>query len=153
MAQTTFKSKEDYQSNVGQRVGTSDWFEITQDRINRFAEATDDPQWIHLDVERAKSGPFGTTIAHGFLTLSLASRLMRDVISIADAKMGINYGLNKVRFTSPVPVDSKIRIHATLAEAKEVEPNGIQATYDIEFEIDGQEKPACVAQWIARTYF
>lgn len=153
MAQTTFKSKEDYQSNVGQKIGTSDWWEITQDQINLFADATDDHQWIHVDVERAKTGPFGTPIAHGFLTLSLASRLMRDVISIEGAKMGINYGLNKVRFINPVPVGSKLRLHVTLVEAKEVQPNGIQATYDTEFEMDGQEKPACVAQWIARTYF
>lgn len=153
MAQTTFKSKEDYQSNVGQKVGISDWFEITQDQINLFADATDDHQWIHVDVERAKTGPFGTPIAHGYLTLSMGPRLMRDVISIEGAKMGINYGLNKVRFINPVPVGSKMRLHVTLVEAKEVEPNGIQATYDTEFEIDGQEKPACVAQWIARTYF
>lgn len=153
MAQTTFKSREDIISKVGGKLGTSDWVEITQDRINLFADATDDHQWIHVDIEKAKQGPFGGPIAHGFLTLSLGPSLIKDVIAVEGAKMGINYGLNKVRFTNPVPVGSKVRLHVTLSEAKEVEPNGIQSTYDIEFEIDGQEKPACVAQWISRTYF
>lgn len=153
MAQTTFGSKDDYLAKVGEKLGTSDWTEITQDRINVFADATDDHQWIHVDEEKAKAGPFGKTIAHGYLTLSLGPHLMRDVIAAPGAKMGLNYGLNKVRFTNPVPVGSKVRLHATLVEAKEVEPNGIQAVYDVEFEIDGEEKPACVAQWISRTYF
>jgi len=153
MPQTTFKSREDIISKVGEKLGTSDWVEVTQDRINLFADATDDHQWIHVDVEKAKQGPFGGPIAHGFLTLSLGPSLMKDVVAVEGAKMGINYGLNKVRFTNPVPVGSKVRMHVTLSEAKEVEPNGIQSTYDIEFEIEGQEKPACVAQWISRTYF
>lgn len=153
MAQTTFRSREDFLSSVGKKLGTSDWIEITQDRINQFADATDDHQWIHVDPDRAKDGPFGRTIAHGFLTLSMGVHLIGDVVSTEGGKMGINYGLNKVRFTNPVPVGSKIRLHATLAEAKAVEPNGVQATYDLEFEIDGEEKPACVAQWITRSYF
>lgn len=150
---TTFANPKEILDRVGQDVGTSHWYEVTQEKVNQFAEATGDHQWIHVDPERAKQGPFGKTIAHGYFTLSLAPVLMRDVVSVQGAKMGLNYGLNRVRFTNPVPVGSRVRLHAKLSSAEKIEPNGIQVSYDLTFEIEGQEKPACVAQTISRAYF
>lgn len=149
----TFANPKEILDRVGQDVGTSDWYEVTQEKVNQFADATGDHQWIHVDPERAKQGPFGRTIAHGYFTLSLAPILMRDIVSVQGAKMGLNYGLNKVRFTNPVPVGSRVRLHAKLASAEEIEPDGIQVMYDLTFEIEGEEKPACFAQTISRAFF
>jgi acyl dehydratase len=146
-------SLEELHSLVGQEVAIGDWFEVTQDRINQFAEATGDHQWIHLDTERAKSdSPYRTTIAHGFLTLSLLSHLMAETVQIKlPIKMGINYGLNKVRFVSAVPAGAKIRARATLQNLEEV-PGGQQLTWAITVEREGGDKPACVAEWLVRYY-
>lgn len=134
---------------VGTDLGYSSWIEIAQDRIDTFADATDDHQWIHTDVDRAAAGPFGTTIAHGYLTLSLVIPMMEQVLVIENKTTSINYGLDKVRFTSPVPSGSKVRLHATVQDATEV-PSGVQLTLDCKIEIDGQERPACVATVLAR---
>ena len=146
-------SLEELQSLVGQEVATGEWFEVTQDRINLFAEATGDHQWIHLDTERAKTeSPYGTTIAHGFLTLSLLSHLIAQTAQIKfPVKMGINYGLNKVRFVSAVPAGAKIRPRLTLQNLEQV-PGGRQLTWAVTIEREGGDKPACVAEWLVRYY-
>jgi acyl dehydratase len=137
---------------VGQEVGTSGWFVVTQERINAFADATGDHQWIHVDVERARAEtPFGTTIAHGFLTLSLASALMRDAITVDGPRMTLNYGLNRVRFVSPVPSGSRIRARVAVAGAEDM-GDSIQATWNVTIEREGGEKPCVVAEWIVRYY-
>lgn len=153
MPSTVFESKEEFLKKIGDDLGTSDWFEVTQEKLNLFADATGDHQWIHVDPERAAQGPFGKTIAHGYLTLSLVPLLMKDVISVNGVKMGINYGVNKVRFPSPVPVGKRVRLNARLASAEEVEPNGVHVIYEMTFEVEGEEKPACVAETIFRFYF
>jgi acyl dehydratase len=138
--------------NVGDEFGPSQWLEIDQDRINRFAEATDDPQWIHVDPERAAEGPFGTTIAHGFLTLSLLVRFWYEVgPAFEDYRMGINYGVNKVRFPAPVPVGSRLRGRFTVADLEEIE-GGIQVTLAGVAEREGEEKPVCAAELVFRQY-
>lgn len=138
--------------NVGDEFGPSAWLEITQERIDRFAEATDDHQWIHVDPERAAQGPFGTTIAHGFLTLSLLVRFWYEVgPEFEDYRMGINYGVNKVRFPAPVPVESRMRGRFTLAALDEIE-GGLQLTLTGVAELEGQEKPACAAELVFRQY-
>jgi acyl dehydratase len=142
---------EELKDAVGSHLGYSGWLEITQERVNAFADATDDHQWIHVDPERAQEGPFGTTIAHGYMTLSMAVRLVQEVFKVEGVKMGINYGTNKVRFISPVPVGSKLRVGAVLAAVEEV-AGGLQTALDLTFEIEGQEKPACVAQVLSRLY-
>jgi len=137
---------------LGQEVAVGDWFEITQERINRFAEATEDLQWIHTDPERAaRESPFKGTIAHGFLTLSLLSELARCALSVSGVRMGINYGLNRVRFISPVPAGSHIRGRFTLSALEEVE-GGAQAVWKVTVEREGGEKPCCVAEWLVRYY-
>jgi acyl dehydratase len=137
---------------AGQDVGTSDWVVVDQDRINAFADATGDHQWIHVDGARAAAEtPFGTTIAHGFLTLSLISALMRNAVSIAGLRMTINYGLNRVRFVSPVPAGSRIRARITLAATSEV-ADATQATWSVTVEREGGEKPCLVADWLVRYY-
>jgi acyl dehydratase len=139
-------------ARVGQELGTSDWLEITQDRIAAFADATGDHQWIHVDPQRAAAeGPFGTTIAHGFLTLSLISSLMRETLSIGGLRMTINYGLNRVRFVSPVPRGSRIRVHLVLAAVEEV-ADAVQATWAVTVEREGSARPALVAEWLVRYY-
>jgi acyl dehydratase len=148
---TTFASPSELAGSVGSHLGYSDWLEITQERINAFADATDDHQWIHVDPDRAESGPFGTTIAHGYLTLSLAVRFAAEIFQVDGRVMGVNYGSNRVRFISPVPVGSKLRAGGTLAAVEEV-PGGYQATIDLTFEVEGAEKPACVAQVLYRMY-
>jgi acyl dehydratase len=148
---TAFASPDELAASVGAHLGYSDWLEITQERINAFADATDDHQWIHVDPEQAKTGPFGTTIAHGYLTLSLAVRFVSEIFSVAGAGVGVNYGTNRVRFISPVPVGSKLRAGGVLAAVEEV-AGGIQATLDLTFDIDGAEKPACAAQVLYRLY-
>ena len=145
--------KEDLLSRVGQDLASSDWLEITQERVDQFAEATGDHQWIHVDPEKAKSGPFGSTIAHGYLTLSLAPMLSWQAVSVEGVKMGINYGSNKVRFITPVKVGKKVRMNIKLASAEPVEPNAVQAVFENTFEIEGESKPACVAEIISRYYF
>jgi acyl dehydratase len=136
---------------VGQEIGCSEWFAVTQDRIQRFAEVTEDPQWIHLDRERAqRESPYGTTIAHGFLTLSLISCLARQAIEIrTGVRMAVNYGLNRVRYPAPVPVDSRIRARFTLAGLKEI-PGALEATFSASVESERTEKPCCAAEWIVR---
>jgi acyl dehydratase len=146
-------SVEELRSLAGQEVAVSDWFEVTQDRINLFADATGDHQWIHVDVERARAeSPYGATIAHGFLTLSLLSHLMPQTVKIKiPIKLGVNYGLNKVRFPSAVPAGSKIRARAVLQSIEDVE-GGHQLVWSLTVEREGAEKPCCVAEWLVRHY-
>ena len=137
---------------VGTELGTSDWYEVTQEAVQQFADATADHQWIHLDVERAKKeSPFGGPIAHGFLTLSLVVPLVAQVLTITDVKMGVNYGLNKVRFPAPVPVGSKVRARVTLKESEQV-AGGIQNVLTVTVEREGGDKPVCIAEWVTRQY-
>jgi len=143
----------DLEFRVGQEVGISPWVEITQERIDTFAKAIGDFQWIHVDAERAKNSPFGKTIAHGFLTLSLLSNLSEQTFSFSDRRMGINYGLNRVRFTSPVAVGSRVRARFTLAKFEKIEGNGVQVTWNTVVEIEGATKPALVAEWLGRHYY
>ncbi len=144
---------DELKSLIGQEVGISDWFEVTQQRVNEFADATLDHQWIHLDAERAKTEtPFGGTIAHGFLTLSLLSHLVSQTVKVqGDFKMGINYGLNRVRFISPVPVGSRLRARCTLHGVEEV-AGGHQLTWSVTVEVEGAAKPAMAADWLVRYY-
>jgi len=146
-------SLEELHSLAGQEVAISDWFEVTQERINLFADATGDHQWIHIDVERAKTeSPYRATIAHGFLTLSLLSQLMSQTVKInLPIRMGVNYGLNKVRFPSAVPAGSKIRARAVLQALEEV-AGGWQLVWNITVEREGANKPCCVAEWLVRYY-
>ncbi|MFF5076488.1 MaoC family dehydratase [Actinoplanes sp. NPDC000266] len=137
---------------AGQDLGHSDWLEITQDRVDRFADATGDHQWIHVDVERARSGPFGGTIAHGYLTLSLVIPLFGQLLDIQGVKMSVNYGLDRVRFPAPVKVGAKIRLAAVVAEVTEVAGNGVQMLLDFTVEVDGSGKPALVARPVYRHY-
>lgn len=146
---TSVETLDDLASFVGKELGTSSWVDINQERINAFADATDDHQWIHVDAERAKDGPFGGTIAHGYLTLSLLIPMWTDILEVGDVHTMLNYGLNKVRFPSPVPSGSKIRARATLA-AFDVIPGGAQLAVDILVERQGGDKPACVAQLVLR---
>ena len=137
---------------VGQEVGTSDWLVVTQDRIDAFADATADHQWIHIDTERAAlQTPFGSTIAHGFLTLSLLSALMRDAVTVDGPRMTLNYGLNRVRFVSPVPSGSRIRARIALAGIDD-KGDSIQATWGVTVERERSDKPAVIAEWIVRYY-
>ncbi len=136
---------------VGEHLGYSEFLEITQERVNTFADATGDHQWIHVDVERAKSGPFGGPIAHGYLTLSLGPMLYPTVVRIEGFSMGVNYGANKVRFPSPVPVGARIRLGVKLLEVEEI-AGGVQMTMEFTFECEGAPKPSCVAEIIFRSY-
>jgi len=149
---TIIKDQADLMAHVGQHLGYSDYITVTQEQVQKFADATGDHQWIHLDVERAKSGPFGQTIAHGYLTLSLAPVLLGKVWSVEGVKMGVNYGTNKVRFMAPVPVGAKLRDGASLAADEEL-AGGIQVTVQATFECEGAAKPSCVADLIFRYYF
>lgn len=149
---TNFDSAQAILDAVGTELGVSDWLAIKQERINQFADATDDHQWIHVDPERAAEGPFGATIAHGYLTLSLASKFLPEIVEVK-MKMGINYGCNKVRFPAPVPVGSRVRGRGELVEAKQVVGGGVQAIIRVTVEIEGGKKPACVADTISRYYF
>jgi acyl dehydratase len=137
---------------VGQPLGTSSWVTIEQDRIDRFAEATGDHQWIHVDPERAKDGPFGSTIAHGFLTLSLIPALGWEVYTIEGARLSVNYGLNRLRFITPVKVGSRVRAHLVLAAVDEVAGDALQVATTVTIELEGAEKPAAVAETLARIY-
>jgi acyl dehydratase len=153
VAAVTVDTPDSLKEYVGKEIGVSEWLTISQERIAQFAEATEDRQWIHLDRERAeRESPFGATIAHGFLTLSLISRFMKDVIQMqSGVGMAINYGLNRVRFPAPVRAGSKIRARATLLSVKEV-PGAYEAAFSVTVESEGGEKPCCVAEWIVRYY-
>jgi acyl dehydratase len=143
---------EQIKSRLGQEIGVSDWWLIDQNRINQFADCTDDHQWIHVDVERAAHGPFGKTIAHGFLTLALIPAMSRSIrlpLDESQVQMHINYGLNQVRFINPVPVNSKIRSRVTLANVEAKSPSRILLTFKHTIEIEGQDKPACVAETLS----
>ena len=143
---------DELRARTGEHLGYSNWLEITQERVNTFADATDDHQWIHVDVERAATGPFGGPIAHGFLTLSLLIPLWTELLELRGIGMAVNYGLNKVRFPAPVPVGSKVRLGATLAELRDVAGGGVEAVIDAVIECDGAAKPVCVAQVVHRYY-
>ena len=148
----TFATLADLVACQGQDVATSDWVHMTQERVGRFADATSDHQWIHVDPDRARSGPFGTTIAHGFLTLSLIPHFLETALRVEGLRMVVNYGLNKVRFTAPVPVGSRIRAHLHLMAVQTLEPDGLQLSWRITMELEGAPKPACVAEALVRYY-
>lgn len=148
----TFATLADLVACQGQDVATSDWVQMTQERVGRFADATSDHQWIHVDPDRARSGPFGTTIAHGFLTLSLIPHFLETALRVEGLRMVVNYGLNKVRFTAPVPVGSRIRAHLHLMAVQTLEPEGLQLSWRITMELEGAPKPACVAEALVRYY-
>lgn len=148
----SFKSLTDFPALVGQELAQSDWITVTQTQINQFAQATGDHQWIHVDLERAKAGPFGAPIAHGFLTLSLLPHFFESAMTIEDSRMGVNYGLNKVRFMAPVPVGSRLRAHMKLLACDAIESNGLQMTWQVTIEREGESKPVCVAESIVRRY-
>ena len=152
MARVAFGNLDELAAKVGQEVVVSDWLEVTQERINQFADATGDHQWIHVDVERARrESPFGTTIAHGFLTLSLLSHFLNNSLEFGNSKMGVNYGCNRLRFTAPVKVGSRLRARLKLKEFQRIE-GGVQMIWDVAMECEGQEKPVLVAEWIGRRY-
>jgi acyl dehydratase len=136
-------------ARVGEDLGTSEWVQVTQRDIDGFADLTGDHQWIHVDRVRAAASPFGGTIAHGYLTLALAPRLLDDVVSIEGFEFGVNYGLDRVRFPAPLPAESRVRVHARLADVAEVQ-GGVQVKLDLSFEREGAEKPVCVASWLGR---
>lgn len=142
---------EGLKAHVGEHLGYSDWREVTQKQVDLFADATGDYQWIHVDVERAKAGPFGGPIAHGYLTLSLTPVLLQEILEVEGVKMGINYGLNRLRFPAPVPVGSKVRAGATLAGVEDV-AGSVQVTLSVTIEVEGSAKPACVAEVLFRYY-
>ncbi|MFA3836342.1 MaoC family dehydratase [Streptomyces aureus] len=146
-----FATVEELRAAVGEQLGYSDWVEIEQKRIDQFADATGDHQWIHVDPERAKDGPFGTTIAHGYLTLSLLPLFGPQLIKVDGMKMGVNYGTNKVRFPAPVPVGSRLRATAKITGVDDV-PGGVQVSVAFTVERDGGEKPVCVAESVSRYY-
>jgi acyl dehydratase len=151
-----FNSIEELEPLVGQEVAVSDWITIDQERIDRFAEATSDHQWIHVDPDRAKAGPFGATVAHGFLTLSLLPWLTQQAMVIRNTQMGVNYGLNKVRFPAPVPVGSRLRARFKLQKFEMLEAlrgiSGAQLVWEVTIEREGSKKPVCVAESISRRY-
>ena len=149
---TTVLKIRDLEGRVGQEIGISPWMEIAQDRIDLFAKATEDFQWIHVDPERAKQSPFGSTIAHGFLTLSMLPKLSDATFEFTDRTMGVNYGLNKVRFPAPVPAGAKIRGRFTLAKLEPLD-GGVQTTWTVVVEREGGAKPVMVAETISRHYF
>src|SRR5436190_11133770 len=147
----TFETIAELKELVGQDIGVSDWITVTQERIQLFADATNDHQWIHIDVERAKAGPFGTTIAHGFLTLSLLPEMAASAFQVRETRMGVNYGLNKVRFPAPVPSGSRVRGRFKLIGYAPLD-GGAQITTQVTMEREGSDKPVCVAESIARRF-
>ena len=148
---TVFKTPADLKAFVGQHLGHSDWLEITQERINQFADATGDHQWIHIDPERAKHGPFGACIAHGYLTLSLVNIFLPHIVDVRGVRMGVNYGVDKVRFPAPARVGARIRGGAELIKVEDVK-GGVQATIRVTVDIEGSDRPACVVDTISRYY-
>ncbi|GGV25555.1 MaoC family dehydratase [Streptomyces spectabilis] len=148
-----FTSADELRAAVGEQLGRSDWLEVDQKRIDLFAEATGDHQWIHVDPRRAAEGPFGATIAHGYLTLSLLPVLVPQVLRVEGMRMGLNYGTNKVRFPSPVPVGSRLRAAVALTGVESTKDGGVQVTAAVTVEREGADKPACVADSVSRYYF
>ena len=142
---------DELKTKVGSHLGYSSWHTVTQEKINLFAAATNDHQWIHVDPERAKAGPFGTTVAHGYFTLSLIPGLLEEIVTVEGARFGVNYGLNRVRFPAPVPVDSNVRCGASLESVDDLE-GGYQLTLKLTFEVEGAAKPSCVAEYVLRCY-
>ncbi|MCL4801020.1 MAG: MaoC family dehydratase [Burkholderiales bacterium] len=150
MSASTIVSVEQLRARVGSEIAVSDWLEVTQARIDEFAEATGDRQWIHVDPERAaRESPYGRTVAHGFLTLSLLAHLYQETVTVTGLRMGINYGFNRVRFTGPVPSGARIRARFRLAALEDI-PNGVQMTWDVKVECEGAERPVLVAEWLNR---
>ena len=150
---TCFDSVASVLAAVGTELGTTDWVSVTQERINTFADATGDHQWIHVDPERARTGPFGACVAHGYLTLSLANLFLPQLVSYQRLKMGVNYGCDKVRFPAPVKVNSRVRGRGQVVAAEPVKGDGVQVTVRISVEIEGADKPGCVVDTISRLYF
>ena len=148
----TFSSAQQLLDAVGEDLGTSEWTTITQEQIDKFADATDDHQWIHVDVERAKAGPFGAPIAHGYLTMSLVSSFLPQLLRVEGMKLGLNYGVNKVRFPAPVPVGSRVRGSGRISEVTEV-PGGVQVVFTITVELEGSDKPAAIVEPVSRYLF
>lgn len=148
----TFQTLSELSAHVGQEVAVSDWITITQEQVDRFAQATGDHQWIHVDVERARAGPFGAPIAHGYLTLSLLPRFFESALRIVESAMGVNYGLNRVRFMAPVPVGSRLRARLSLVSVEPIDNRGVQLVWDVVVEKEGSSKPVCVAQSLVRRY-
>lgn len=146
-----FNGVDELRAAKGTEIGTSEWFTVGQERIDGFADATEDHQWIHVDAEKAKSGPFGTTIAHGFLTLSLLPKLVQGIYRVDGVKMGVNYGMNKVRFTNPVPVGGRVRAKVELTDVTDVS-GGVQLALGVTVELEGSDRPALVAEWLTRQY-
>jgi acyl dehydratase len=151
MTARTIDGVDELRSLIGEHLGYSDYVEITQDMVNQFADATGDHQWIHVDIERAKAGPFGGPIAHGYLTLSLGPRLGPEIYAVSGYSMGVNYGADKIRFPAPVPVGSKLRLGAKLLEVTDI-AGGVQVKMEYAFEVEGSAKPACVAEALFRMY-
>lgn len=147
-----FESLAELPACKGQEVAVTDWITITQEQVNQFADATGDHQWIHVDVERARNGPFGGTIAHGFLTLSLVPKFFDAAIEIRNTRMGVNYGLNKVRFTAPVPVGSRLRARLKLLDCEPIDQGGMQMAWLVTIEREGADKPVCIAESLGRRY-
>ena len=148
----TFQTLSELTALVGQQVAVSDWITITQEQVKQFAQATGDHQWIHVDVERARAGPFGAPIAHGFLTLSLIPQFFHAALEIREVGMGVNYGLNKVRFMAPVPVGSRLRARMKLLAAEPIDNAGLQMAWEVTVLREGSEKPVCVAESLVRRY-
>ena len=148
----TFHSYAQVAACAGQEVCVTDWITITQEQVNLFAQATGDHQWIHVDPERARQGPFGAPIAHGFLTLSLLPRFFEAAIDVVESRMGVNYGMNRVRFMSPVPVGKRLRARMKLLSSEPIADDGFQMTWETTIELEGAAKPACVAESVARRY-
>ena len=146
----SFESIDELRAAVGTEAGVSDWVTIDQERVNRFADATGDHQWIHVDPERAAKGPFGKTIAHGFMTLALLPRLQHQMYTVNGIKLAVNYGLNKVRFPAPVPVGSRVRAKSSLVDVEDLGDGAVQATVSTTVEVEGSNKPACVAESVVR---
>ena len=149
---TIFESPKELLDAVGRSLGESEWLEIGQDRIDKFADATGDHQWIHVDPERAKDGPFGACIAHGYLTMSLVNLFLPQIVDVRGISMGVNYGADKLRFPAPVPVGSRVRGSAELIGAQETKDGGVQATIRVSVEIEGGDRPGCVIDTISRYY-
>jgi acyl dehydratase len=149
---TIFASPDELLGAVGKQLGTSEWMTISQDRVNGFADATDDHQWIHVDPERAKAGPFGGPIAHGYLTLSLVKRFLPAIVQVHGISMGVNYGAERIRFPAPVKVGARIRGSAELVEAEQTKDGGVQAKIRVTVEIEGGDRPGCVVDTISRYY-
>lgn len=148
----TLQSLAELPALVGHEVAVSDWLTVTQEQVDLFAKATGDHQWIHVDVERAKAGPFGAPIAHGFLTLSLIPTFFETSMEIRNTRMGVNYGLNKVRFTAPVPVGSRLRGRMKLLACESIDNDGVQMTWLVTVEREGSDKPVCIAESLTRRY-